>query len=115
MNNVEQLLSQLVAEFKQLNTTMTTIAERLEGAQTTKSSTKKVAAKTKYIVTNSPLTSKAFPRRCVRPVNEGEQADYVYDNVEDAVLDTFQHGIAPEDIDVFLPDGTATTGVGYLS
>lgn len=114
MPSVEQLLVQLIEEFKQLNTTMTTIAEKLNGVPVPEAETKK-AVDVKYMTTDSPLASKAFPRKCVRPVREGEQIDYVFDSVADAVMDVFQHGTAPEDIDVFMPDGTIVTGAKYLS
>lgn len=114
MPSVEQILLQLVDELKQLNTTMATVAERLNGVQPQETEAKKPVG-VKYMTTDSPLASKAFPRKCVRPVREGEQIDYVFDSVADAVMDVFQHGTPPEDIDVFMPDGTIVTGVKYLS
>lgn len=76
---------------------------------------KKKAAPAKWTVVDAPLSSREFPRKAVRPVREGEQIEFAFDTVDEAVLDAYQHGIAAEDIDVFMPDGRTLNGQQFLS
>ena len=112
---MEKVLEQLLAEFRRLNDNIQVIADHMSGSSSgvTKSTKKPVAVK--YVAVDSPFASKEFPRKSVRPLREDEQADYTFDSVADAVMDVFQHGTVPEDIDVFLPDGSVVTGIKYLS
>lgn len=116
------MLSNVANELAELNANFATLIELLKkGVPSVASTIEKTEEattpkqKARYITAKSPLSlSEAFPRKCVRPVREGEEPEFTFDTIEDAVLDLFQHGIAPQDIDVYLTNGQLVNGTQYL-